>query len=65
MPTRLIIAYSMIALMVSAGVIAMWVYVWRDLWAARGRRIRFHRDRARVRAEQDSDLRAREAYPAE
>ncbi len=49
MPDRLIIAYSMMAAMLAAGSIALWIFVIRDKWARRGRRNEARRERIRVR----------------
>ena len=62
MPTRLIIAYAMITAIAGGGLLALWIYVLRDALGRRGRRLRFHRDRAEaLRSERD---RAREALEA-
>ena len=47
MTTRLLVAYAMIASLGLAALLALWIFVLREKWARRGRRIRFHRDRAR------------------
>ena len=46
MTTRLLVAYAMIAAMVGTGLVALWIFVLREKWARRGRRIRSRRDRA-------------------
>lgn len=47
MTTRLLVAYAMIGSLGLAALLALWIFVLREKWARRGRRIRFHRDRAR------------------
>ncbi|WP_166038897.1 hypothetical protein [Sphingosinicella sp. YJ22] len=46
MTTRLLAAYAMIASIGLAALIALWVFVLREQLARRGRRNRYHRDRA-------------------
>ena len=63
MTTRLLVAYSMIAALAACGLFALWVFVLRENWARRGRRVRFNRERARAaRAAPD---RPQEAAPAD
>jgi len=49
MPQRLIIAYSMIAAIVAAGAVSLWIFVIREKWARRGRRNDARRERVRIR----------------
>ena len=49
MPQRLIIAYSMIAVIVAAGAISLWIFVIREKWARRGRRNDARREQTRIR----------------
>ena len=48
MTTRLLAAYAMIASIGLAALIALWVFVLREQLARRGRRNRYHRDKARA-----------------
>ncbi len=63
MTTRLLVAYAMIAAIGGGALLALWLYVVRPKLARRGRRIRFHRDRAR--AARDALNRPPEAAPAD
>ena len=48
MTTRLLAAYAMIGSIGLAALIALWVFVLREQLARRGRRNRYHRDKARA-----------------
>ena len=48
MTSRLIMGYSIFAAMAAAGLFALWVFVLREKWVRRGRRIQGRRDKRLV-----------------